>query len=135
MIETTSLNRRRFLAWLGGAGLTLASFRGNASKTSRPVLIQVSPLAGFQYHHGEALWDQLREGDSLALTREPENPHDQRAVRLDWHNWKLGYIPRIQNTAVAQMLDRGDTLQARITKLRKVSGAWDRVAFEIRLIV
>jgi putative endonuclease len=30
------------------------------------ILVQSSPLAGFQYHAGEALWQEMREGDRLA---------------------------------------------------------------------
>ena len=41
----------------------------------------VSPLAGFQYHYGEMLWPQLAIGQPLTLTREADNPHDERAVR------------------------------------------------------
>ena len=28
------------------------------------ILVQSSPLAGFKYYAGEALWDELREGDA-----------------------------------------------------------------------
>ncbi|MCO6440889.1 MAG: HIRAN domain-containing protein [Nitrococcus mobilis] len=48
-----------------------------------------------------------------APVREPANPHDPKAVRIDWHNQKLGYVPRDENTAISQMLDRGERLGAR----------------------
>jgi len=48
------------------------------------LLVQSSPLAGFRYGEGAALWLQLREGDALELVREPHNPHDANAVRVEW---------------------------------------------------
>ena len=35
------------------------------------ILVQESPLAGFQFHHGKKLWDELKVGDALTLAREP----------------------------------------------------------------
>ncbi|GAB4349407.1 MAG: hypothetical protein Kow006_11050 [Gammaproteobacteria bacterium] len=64
-------------------------------------------MAGFQYHDGEAIWEQLRVGQRLHLQREPDNRHDRRAVRIDWQGRKLGYLPRAENAAVSQMLERG----------------------------
>jgi hypothetical protein len=61
------------------------------------ILVQSSPLAGFQYHAGEALWQEMREGDRLALVREADNPHDGNAVRVEWRGQKLGYLPRAEN--------------------------------------
>ncbi len=38
------------------------------------MLVQSSPLAGFQYYQGKALWDEMKVGDALALVREADNP-------------------------------------------------------------
>src|SRR5689334_23732236 len=34
---------------------------------------------------------------ALDLVREPENPHDANAVRVEWRGRKLGYVPRRDN--------------------------------------
>ncbi|OZA25204.1 MAG: HIRAN protein [Hydrogenophilales bacterium 17-64-11] len=95
------------------------------------ILLQDSPLAGFQYHAGKALWPQMRAGDALALVREPDNPHDARAVRVEWRGHKIGYVPRRENADVARLLDRGQALSARIVRLAEVRDPWSRVRFEI----
>lgn len=126
------MNKRSFLRGVLaalGAGLAAAP----AAARSRNVLIQCSPLAGFQYHAGEELWPQLAVGQPLALVREPANPHDERAVRIDWRGHKLGYLPRVENTAVAQMLDRGEQLHARIAALRASQDPWERVVVAVGL--
>lgn len=95
------------------------------------IVLQDSPLAGFQYHAGRAVWTQLKVGDALTLVREPDNPQDAKAVRVDWQGHKLGYVPRRENADVARLMDRGEVLSARITRLAEVRDPWSRVRFEI----
>jgi hypothetical protein len=90
-----------------------------AAQVTARILVQNSPLAGFQYYQGKELWGQIKVGDALALIREPDNPHDPSAVRVEWNVHKLGYVPRRENEAVARQLDRGNRLQARIVRLTK----------------
>lgn len=99
------------------------------------ILLQDSPLAGFQYHAGKAVWPALRVGDALTLTREPDNPYDPRAVRVDWQGHKLGYVPRRENADVARLLDNGQPLTARISRLAEGRDPWSRVRFEVVLPV
>lgn len=95
------------------------------------ILLQDSPLAGFQYHAGTAVWSQLRVGDALTLVREPDNAHDARAVRVEWQGRKIGYVPRRENADVARLMDGGQRLTARITRLADVRDPRSRVRFEI----
>ena len=95
------------------------------------ILLQDSPLAGFQYHAGKALWPQMRVGDALALVREPDNPYDAKAVRVEWRGRKIGYVPRRENADVARFMDGGHMLVARISRLAEVRDPWSRVRFEI----
>ncbi|MHB1093137.1 HIRAN domain-containing protein [Thiobacillus sp.] len=95
------------------------------------ILLQDSPLAGFQYHAGKRLWPQMQVGDALVLIREPDNTHDARAVRVEWRGHMIGYVPRRENSDVARLLDRGQALDARIIRLSDVRDPWSRVRFEI----
>ena len=88
-----------------------------AEESAAEILVQVSMTAGLRYHEAKAVWEEMQVGDSLTLVREPENPYDTRAVRVEWQGHKLGYIPRTENEAVARQMDRGNPLQARLTKL------------------
>jgi hypothetical protein len=99
------------------------------------ILLQDSPLAGFQYHAGKALWPRMQVGDALALIREPDNSHDAKAVRVEWQGHKIGYVPRRENADVARFMDGGQTLAARITRLADVRDPWSRVRFEILIPV
>ena len=99
------------------------------------ILLQDSPLAGFQYHAGKTLWPQMQVGDVLTLIREPDNPHDAKAVRVEWRGHKIGYVPRRENADVARFMDGGQTLTARIVRLAEVRDPWSRVRFEILIPV
>lgn len=115
------------LAWLWSQPL--------CAEVTAHILLQDSPLAGFQYHAGRALWSQMRVGDALALVREPDNSHDARAVRVEWQGHMIGYVPRRENADVARLLDRGQKLVARIVRLSDVRDPWSRVRFEILIPV
>ncbi|MFA6312873.1 MAG: HIRAN domain-containing protein [Sterolibacterium sp.] len=99
------------------------------------ILVQSSPLAGFQYHAGAAVWDEMKIGDALALTREPDNPHDGNAVRVGWRGQQLGYLPRAENAAVAAEMDRGGRVEARIARLRNHRNPWQRVLIEVYVVL
>ena len=120
-----TLNTLSALALLLGSGLAHAE--------SIRILIQSSPLAGSQYYAVSRVWEQIRPGDRLTLTREPDNRHDRNAVRVDWNGQQLGYVPRAENRAVARALDAGERLEARVAKLRDDPNPWRRVEFEVYL--
>jgi hypothetical protein len=99
------------------------------------ILVQNSPLAGFQYHAGTVLWERLQVGDTLTLVREPENAHDSRAVRVEWRGVQLGYLPRAENEAVAAAMDRGEHVEGRIAALVSHKNPWRRVRIEVFVVL
>ncbi|HEX5392785.1 MAG TPA: HIRAN domain-containing protein [Rhodocyclaceae bacterium] len=99
------------------------------------MLVQSSPLAGFQYYVGKVRWSEMQVGDTLSLIREPENPHDAKAIRVEWKGEKLGYLPRAENRAVAAEMDRGGKVEARIAALREAENPWKRVLIEVFVVL
>ncbi|KAB2967465.1 HIRAN domain-containing protein [Zoogloea sp.] len=97
------------------------------------VLVQRSPLAGFQYHGATIHWEALQEGDPLTLVREPDNPHDPRAVRVEWRGVMLGYLPRAENREVAREMDQGTPVSARIGQLSEDPNPWKRLRIDVLL--
>ncbi len=118
-------------ALLAAAVLLAATLRATAVEPGVRMLVQHSPVAGFRYGEGASLWSQLREGDALELVREADNPHDANAVRVEWRGHALGYVPRRENRSVAQHIDRGGNVEARISRLLEHRNPWQRVEFEI----
>lgn len=99
------------------------------------VLVQSSPLAGSQYYALSSVWGEIRTGDKLLLKREPENRHDANAIRVEWNGHQLGFVPRAENRALAAAMDRGDKVEARVARLKRHRNPWQRVEFEVYLVL
>jgi hypothetical protein len=95
------------------------------------ILIQSSPLAGFQFYRGKILWSEMKVGDPLVLLREPGNTYDPNAVRVEWHGEKLGYVPRADNADLARHMDRGTKVEARVSRLVEDRNPWKRIRFDV----
>lgn len=126
--------RRVLLQSLGNL-VGILALPAPARAQGKRIVLQTSPIAGFQYHAGESLRPLLAVGAPLALMREPDNPHDERAVRIDWSGHKLGYMPRVGNTMIANLIDQGLPVQARIVRLWESRDPSWRVACEITLLI
>ena len=130
------MRRRTFMSsLLGGLGLGLTARRATAAVAAeKRVVLQESPLAGFEHHKGDHVWSWMREGSRLRLIREAANPHDGNAVAVYFNGDKLGYLPRRENAAVAQLLDRGHAVDATILRLREEPNPWRRIRIRVELV-
>lgn len=124
-----SVNKSTWLAVTLLVGLCLPPRAATAQQVR--LLVQSSPLAGFNYHQAPSVWRDLRVGDALQLEREPDNAYDDRAVRVRWQGHMLGYVPRAHNAALAWALDRGEALSARVSRLQPQRSPRKRIEFEV----
>jgi len=106
---------------------------GAPDAASSEIVAQISLTAGLRYQDTKAVGDQMKVGDALTPVREPANPYDSNAVRVDWNGHQLGYIPRAENEAIARQMDRGNRLQARIANLTKHRYHCRKLEFEVFL--
>lgn len=90
-----------------------------AARAAARVLVQTTLTAGLAHHDAKAVWSDLAPGEALDLVREPTNPDDPDAVRVEWRGRLLGYLPRADNADVARMLDRGQSLAASIRSVAR----------------
>lgn len=128
------MDRRGFIKFLATGGLCLPLVPSVALATqARKIIIQESPIAGFQYYAGNEVFSELWVDTPLLLVRDIENKHDDSAVAVYYKQYQLGFVPRADNTAVAQMLDRGEYLSARVVALAMSKDPWERVRFEVAL--
>lgn len=108
------------------------------------------PIAGVSYHVApdSPLWNNIAEGQQLALVRHKANRHDHNAVaialpqdydgdaqRFDF-NKIIGYIPRSANDTIAKMIDMGyeSSLQAVISRYNPTGPVNDRLQVTIYLL-
>ncbi len=109
---------RQALRWLG-------------EQPPAPEVLLATFVAGYEYHRGPELESAMGGEDVLQLVREPDNPYDRLAVRLDWQGQKIGYLPRAENREIAERLDRGEALQARIRRIDRGAPSWLRVLVQV----
>ena len=63
-------------------------------------------IAGSQFCDADA-----EPGDNLSLEREPDNPHDSHAIRIENEDFeKVGYVPRKIASWLAPVMDVGKVL-------------------------
>ena len=101
------------------------------ASATRRVRLQESPINGLQYYDSERVLNRLRAGDRLTLRREPDNRYDERAVAVYWRDRKLGYLPRVENTAAAYMMDSGERLESIVTDVIPENFPWDAVRVSV----
>ena len=116
---------------LGCATVFAAQAEPSGPQASVRLLVQSSALAGFRYAEAAQVWPHLAAGEPLELVREPDNPHDANAVRVEWRGHKLGYVPRSENGALAWAMDRGESLRARVSRLAEHRNPRRRIEFEV----
>jgi len=136
-------DRRGFLKGLLGAGAAIVGAGKAAKAETKPAPVPHTPatsqayatnmffVAGFQYHRGPALVDEMREGDSLDMIPEPHNPYDPLAVRLEWNGVMIGYVPRSENQVVNSLLQQDAPLESFIYEVDPHAEPWQAVMAEV----
>ena len=100
---------------------------------ARDVTLLHCHVAGTAYRELDGVVEELGTGEALTLRREPENPHDELAVRvLRADGTHLGYLPRACNEPVARLMDAGKLLVARLSGCAR-ERRWLRLDVEVVL--
>lgn len=81
----------------------------------------------------DAIGSSLHEGDKLVFYREPDNPHDPQAIRIETiHEEKIGYVPQQDNVVFSRLMDAGKLLFGKVTD-KEMRGNWLRIRINIYL--
>ena len=142
----STASRRGFLAAAGGAGAaalatgatggTAALHVGGAAGAAGPEVPLLSTyVAGAGRHCAPSAFVALEPGAALALRREPGNDYDARTVAV-WSAGgdKLGYVPRIHNQALANLMDAGLVPVARVGRVVS-RGKRPELALDVGLVL
>lgn len=91
-------------------------------------------VAGTTHIEGiEDMADSLKEEDRLVFYREPDNPYDPQAIRIETlEGKKIGYVPKQDNVIFSRLMDAGKVLFAKIME-KEMKGEWLKITIKIFL--
>lgn len=116
----------------------------------RDIFLFGTEIAGTNYAENiHALYEALNEGDMVALIREPDNPYDEYAIRIETVDseligyipseklametgYKLGYVPRLNNKIIARLMDAGKLIYGRI-RHKEMIGNYHKIVVKVFL--
>jgi hypothetical protein len=100
----------------------------------RDIFLFDTHVAGTSYIEGiEELEPHINIDDKLDFFREPDNPHDNRAIVIkNTHSVKIGYVPKADNVIFSRLMDAGKLLFGRVTTKEK-KGDWLKIGIKVFL--
>ena len=100
----------------------------------RDIFLFDTHVAGTSHIEGiEELEPHLNIDDKLDFFREPDNPHDKRAIVIkNADGVKIGYVPKADNVIFSRLMDAGKLLFGRITS-KCMQGRWLKINIRIYL--
>jgi len=96
------MQRRTQLQSILGMRAKLTTVPASRAHSVRLRPPQSTPLAVYRQWASDALYPQLKLNDD---------------IEVHWRDQQLGHIPRKANIALGQMIDGGETLNSKITRL------------------
>lgn len=99
---------------------------------ARPLHLLTCQIHGSHYYGCIQLVEsnQVHKGESLILTREPDNEYDEYAIEV--HNQsktKLGYVPKNHNRVIAELMDQHCNIYAVVKHVKRKE--WEPVTIRI----
>ncbi len=109
------MNRIDFIKSFGlGTGAFILP--ANSFLQTKPVKIYDNYVRGLMHYDFPEAENTIREGDDVQLLREPTNPYDSFAIQVNIGECRLGYLAAYENIVIANMLDTGVNLFAKVSK-------------------
>lgn len=128
------MNRGEFLRNMFG-GIALSFVPKLEAKAIKQQKLLQCFVAGFSYYNGPQLINKMEIGDTIKLVREPNNKYDNKAIALHYNNHKIGFVPRIDNEVLSNIMDTNTLiLEAEISYVNAKKSTWEQVEIVINCI-
>ena len=124
----------------GESGGLVGLFHGKGGEVAIPkpferdIFLFDTHVAGTS--HVEGIFDlepYLHIDDRLDFFREPDNPHDPKAIVIkNADGVKIGYVPERDNAIFARLMDAGKLIFGRITS-KEIAGKWLKIKIKVML--
>lgn len=101
---------------------------------SKIVLFESIRVAGTSHAPDiDATMRQVPDDAPFDLVREPDNPADTWAIRVEHGGRKIGYVPADKNELLARLVDGGKTIRGALVS-SELQGNWWKVHMEVNLV-
>lgn len=99
-------------------------------------------LAGVQYSDYQLIAGGLKSGTVVDLVGEPGNPHDSKAIRIEYQKISLGYVPRSTMCVTIPCTlqynlwmhhNKGAKIIGVITEFHKFNPTWCMITIQCKL--
>jgi len=115
------MKRLQFIKIIGGffsGSLMLTRVLYNRHLTRKKTWILYEGwISGCAYYEASDVVEDLVQGQTLELRREPQNKYDKNAIEIYAGEAKLGYIAQMDNTVLAAMMDHREPISAEVAKV------------------
>jgi hypothetical protein len=100
----------------------------------RDIFLFDTHVAGTTFITGiEELAPHLNINDKLDFFREPDNPHDSKAIVIrNSDGIEVGYVPQADNLIFSRLMDAGKLLFGRISA-KEIRGKWLKLDIKVYL--
>lgn len=100
----------------------------------RDIFLFDTYVAGTTHIEGmDRIGESLQADDRVNFFREPQNPHDPQAIRVEtMGGQKIGYIPQQDNIVFSRLMDAGKELFGRLLD-KELLGNWWKIRIRIYL--
>jgi len=89
-------------------------------------------VAGVQHHDIYKVTDKMKEGDFLSMVLEPSNRYDPNAVRLEFLDIMIGYVPMKISAEVSALIMTDEGLWCcKIIELKWDEKSWKQVKVSV----
>lgn len=89
-------------------------------------------IAGWRYYDGDQVIDQLKTGDDVIFSLDPENKHDHKAVIVMSVNGKqLGFIPAFYSGWMFEIIEKNCDYEAKIKSIHPLAVSHRKVSISI----
>jgi hypothetical protein len=99
----------------------------------REILVLQCIVAGTSFRNIHKVEKKLIPDTKLTLQREPDNEHDELAIKILLDDYLIGYVPRDSNEVVARLMDAGKKFHGVIIAL-EWQGAWARLDVDVYMV-
>lgn len=88
-------------------------------------------IAGVQFHELHTVIKTLEDGTELELIPEPTNQYDPNAIRIEFKEVMLGYVPKRFSAEISAWMEMAQTVECKVSKLNPMAKPWEQCEVEL----